>query len=151
VTRAPGELLRDVAKALACFASTKHAQAHYQKNPAIKAEMLEEVSRIEALEREVRAAAQAQAGVKSLTTAQESLPVEITWDAAVARLMQGGNLVLMARGDRWDVAQLLRDAAEKIEGGVREFHDESCQEGLWFRTALAQAQAGAGERQGEGA
>lgn len=63
MTRAPGELLRNVAKALACFASTKHAQAHVQRNPAIKAEMLLEVDRIEALEREVRDAAQAQADV----------------------------------------------------------------------------------------
>jgi len=60
VTRAPGDLLREVATALACFASTKHAQAHVQRNPAIKAEMLLEVDRIEALEREVRDAAQAQ-------------------------------------------------------------------------------------------
>lgn len=65
---------------------------------------------------------------------------EITWDAAVARLMQGGNLILTARAaDQWELARVLRDSAEKIEEGVREHHDESCQEGLWFRLALTRA------------
>lgn len=61
MTRPPLELLRDVATALTCYASTKHAQAHVQKIPSIQAAMLEEVAHIEALEREVREAMRAQA------------------------------------------------------------------------------------------
>lgn len=61
MTRSTAELLRDVATALTCYASTKHAQAHVQKIPSIKAAMLEEVAHIEALEREVRETLRAQA------------------------------------------------------------------------------------------
>lgn len=61
MTRSPADLLRDVATALTCYASTKHAQASVQKIPSVKTAMLEEVAHIEALEREVREAMRAQA------------------------------------------------------------------------------------------
>jgi hypothetical protein len=46
-------LLWKVKDALTCYASTLHAQAHVQRNPAIKAARLEEVALVEALEQEV--------------------------------------------------------------------------------------------------
>lgn len=63
MTRPPLELLRDVATALTCYASTRYVQAYVQKIPSIRAAMLEEVAHIEALEREVREALRAQAEV----------------------------------------------------------------------------------------
>lgn len=63
---------------------------------------------------------------------------EITWDAAVSRLLATNDgLVLTARGgSTYLLAMLLRNAAEKLKTGTLEFHDEACGWGLWFRAAL---------------
>lgn len=61
----------------------------------------------------------------------------VSWDAAVNRLtLTNDGLVLTARADSTHLlATLLRDAAEKLEAGTLEFHDETCGWGLWFRAA----------------
>lgn len=134
MTRSPADLLRDVATALTCYASTKHAQASVQKIHSIKAAMLEEVAHIEALEREVRETMRAQA---------EAGAGEITWDAAVARLMQGGNLVLTARGDSELLSALLREASDRLGDGEMHVHEEFEAGGLWYREQQGPAQIGA--------
>ena len=157
MTRAPGELLREVATALACFASTKHAQAHYQKNPAIKAEMLAEVDCIEALEREVRDAAQVQAArdkavLLLLDLAQEAWN-QWAFRADDGSLWDGGLSTLERLEGILGPLGLLNHDQHPVPHPALSFDyadDETIVE--VGRTALAQAQAGAGsEGQGEGA
>lgn len=69
---------------------------------------------------------------------------EVNWEVAADRLLAGGNLVLAARsGNAFQTAGLLRDAAERIENGECQYHDESEGDGLWFRFELSPAQAAA--------
>lgn len=157
MTRAPGELLRDVATALTCYASTKHAQAHVQRNPAIKAEMLEEVAYIEALEREVRDAAQAQAGqitavLLLLDLAQEAWN-QWAFRADDGSLWDGGLSTLERLEGILGPLGLLNHNQHPVPHPALSFDyadDETIVE--VGHAALAQAQAGAaGEGQGEGA
>lgn len=84
-------------------------------------------------------------GHASATRATDA-PQDMSWEAAVDRLMNGGNFVLAARSSNYyQIARLLRDAAERIENGEWEHHDESEDEGLWFRFALIPARAAASQ------
>ncbi|MDR6218605.1 hypothetical protein [Deinococcus soli (ex Cha et al. 2016)] len=72
MTRALSDVLTDVTRALSASASSTHAKAHAQKNPAVRAAMLEDADRIEALEGEVRVAAQAQADADARLRAENA-------------------------------------------------------------------------------
>lgn len=134
MTRAPGELLRDVAKALAGYASLKHTQSKFPQHPGIQAALLEEVAYIEALEREVRAAAQAQADVAAER------------DSLLSGLREAVQVWMQKRdsnrqdGDRR--AEIIYSAV--VSRALDILNDQETDE-------PAQAQAGAGEGQGEGA
>ncbi|MFW8628306.1 hypothetical protein [Deinococcus sp. ME38] len=67
---------------------------------------------------------------------------EITWDAAVSRLMQGGNLVLTARGDSELLSALLREASDRLGDGEMHVHEEFEAGGLWYQEQQVPAQAG---------
>ncbi|PIG98918.1 hypothetical protein [Deinococcus sp. UR1] len=67
---------------------------------------------------------------------------EITWDAAVSRLMQGGNLVLTARGDSELLSALLREASDRLGDGEMHVHEEFEAGGLWYQEQQVPTQAG---------
>lgn len=62
------ELLKEAKLIAECFASSRHAAASVQKNPAVAAALLEEMERAERLENQLRAAL--------------ALPVQAAADAA---------------------------------------------------------------------
>ncbi|WP_155300986.1 hypothetical protein [Deinococcus kurensis] len=156
MTRALSELLRDVAKALAGYASTRHAQACLHPNPYVAVELREEVAYIEALEREVREAAQAQvardkAVLLLLDLAQEAWN-QWAFRADDGSLWDGGLSTLERLEGILGPLGLLNHDQHPVPHPALSFDyadDETIVE--VGRAALAQAQAGAGEGQGEGA
>lgn len=157
MTRAPGELLRDVAKALAGYASLKHTQSKFPQHPGIQAALLEEVAYIEALEREVRDVAQAQAArdkavLLLLDLAQEAWN-QWAFRADDGSLWDGGLSTLERLEGILGPLGLLNHDQHPVSHPALSFDyadDETIVE--VGHAALAQAQAGAGsEGQGEGA
>lgn len=78
----------------------------------------------------------------ALRAQAEAGACEITWDAAVSRLMQGGNLVLTARGDSELLSALLREASDRLGDGEMHVHEEFEAGGLWYQEQQVPTQAG---------